>query len=689
MQKGKKDIKDKLRGVIRREMESCMGRDGSRLSSERADLKRMYLGYGYSIDDDREARGLSTYVDRTVMETVEWAKPGLLKVFCADEVIRYDPKTPQQEQAADDATLYVNQVVLGREMFQLVNSVLTDGLYQRVGWCLAHFPRKQSKRVRKLTGLSEPEAVAMVMGAQQEGAEAEVVRRESPRGVLFDVTVRQTVETQEVRLDPVPSEQVIVSSDAQDVENARFIAHWRVKTASDLREEGYAQDVIDELPQMDDDSDMPETVVARAVNESGDDSDQTRTGAAREYKVFEGWFDYDLDGDGIAEKVKAVWCGENERCVVLDFEEWPLYRAPLFAACSVPLPHQVVGLSLADLVKDLQTLRTEITRQYLDNLALSNQGELVVNEGSFAGNVELDSLLARGAGAVHRIKGDAQITPLPVATSSAEALQGLEMSKDIIERRTGISSRTQSLKADALQNTATGASIMEEAINQRLELIARVYAETFFKPLGRYLLHLIHCYQDKSIQLRLKGRFMEFNPQTWDPDMDISVAVGLGTGNRSRLVGAYTQILQIQQQFMVQLGQNSPVKLSNIVYTCHKLAEAAGLEAPERFFGTEEQARMAEQALAKQPPKPTPEQQKIQLEQQKAQAKMQIDKQKVQTEAERKAFETQAKIALERQKLEGQMAMKKNEQAMEFLLDRTKLQQGENSPGLTNIRERV
>jgi hypothetical protein len=330
-----------------------------------------------------------------------------------------------------------------------------------------------------------------------------------------------------------------------------------------------------------------------------------------------------------------------------------------------------------------------MTRQYLDCLALSNQGELVVNEGSFAGNVELDSLLARGVGAVHRIKGDASITPLPVASSSAEALQGLEMSKDLIERRTGISSRTQSLKADALQNTATGASIMEEAINQRLELIARVYAETFFKPLGRYLLHLVHCYHDKAIQLRLKGRFMEFDPRTWDPDMDISVAVGLGTGNRSKLVGAYGQILQIQQAFMTQLGPNSPVKLSNLVYTCHKLAEAAGLEAPERFFGTEEDARRIEQIMANRPPQPSPEQQKIQLEQQKAAAKMQIDKQKVQTEAERKAFETQAKIALEQQKLEGQMAMKKNEQAMEYMLDRTRLVQGENAPGLTNIRERM
>ena len=688
MQKKKKDIKAALRSVIRREVEKCMGRDGSTLSSERADLKRMYLGHGYETDEDRRERGLSTYVDRSVLEVVEWAKPGLLRAFCgSDEVIRYDPKTAEQEQSALDATLYVNQVVFGRNMFQLVDTVFTDGLMQRVGWCLAHFPKKTEQQVRKLSGLSKEEAQGMAESAILEGAQVEVQEKVGGQVSTYDMTIRRTVETQEIRLEPVPTEQVIVSADAQDVESARFIAHWKLKTASELRKEGYSAELIESLPAADADSRMPETTVGRSVNDDGEDSDDSPSGALREYRVYEGWFDYDFNGDGVAEKVKVTWCGEDEKCVLMGWEEWPLYRAPLFAACSVPMPHQVVGLCLADLVRDLQTLRTEMTRQYLDGLALGNQGEIVVNEGQ-SGSVEYDSLLARGVGSVHRIKGDASITALPVASNIADALQGLEMSKDIIERRTGVSSRTQSLKADALQNTATGASIMEEAVNQRLELVARVYAETFFKPLGRYLLHLLHCYHDKQIQIRLKDRFMDFRPQDWDPDMDISVAVGLGTGNRSKLLGAYAQILQIQQTMLAQLGpQVSPVKLSHIVHTCHKMAEAAGLEAPERFFGSEEDAKRASQAMANQPAQPSPEQQKIQLEQQKAQAKMRLDAQKVQTDAQRKAFETQAKIDLERQKAQGQLAMKAQEMALEANLDARRMALGDRSPGLTNVRQ--
>lgn len=682
------DKKDRVRRVIVREMEQCMGIDGSKLSSERTTLKKRYLGYGYSVDDDRESKGLSTYVDRTVMESVEWAKPGLMRVFCGDEIIRFEPRTPAQEQAAEDATLYVNQAVFGRNMFRLVHDVLADGLYQRVGWCIAHCPEREEQKVHQFSGLSEQEAIALLMDPaldmETPGA-VEVEQYQTPQGVLYDITVHQTVKTRDIEIDPVPSENVVVSADARDVESARFIAYWEVKTASDLRKEGYPKAVIEELPPLDDEDMMPETEVGRNINDVNGDDRDGQSLATREYRVYEAWLDFDLNGDGIAEKVKATFCGDAEACRVLKVEEWPLYRAPLFAACSVPMPHQVVGLCLADLVSDVQDLRTEMTRQYLDNLALSNQGELVVNEG-MSGSVEYDSLLARGVGAVHRIRGDAQITPLPVSTSSGDALSGLQMSAELIERRTGISSRTQSIQADTLQNTATGASIMEEAINQRLELIARVYAETFFKPLGRYILHLLNRYHDKAIQLRLKGRFMAFDPRKWDPDMDIAVAVGLGTGNRSKLLAAYQQILQIQQGFISQLGKNSPVRLANVVYTCHKMAEAAGLESPERFFGTEEDARRAEAAIMNAPAQPSPEQQKLQLEQQKAQAKQQTDAWKAQTDAQRKAFETQSKMALEKQKTEGQLALKAMEMAMEKELDQTRLEMGERGAGLTNIR---
>jgi len=580
-----------LISFINRESAACIGGEGSELAEAREALKRRYLGFGYSSDAERRERGLSTYVDRTVLETVEWAKPGIMALFSNADIIRFEPGTPAQQQAAEDATLYVNHAVFGPHMFELVHSVLTDALLQRVGWCLAHVVERRERRAARYAGLTRDEAVALVAapGVDRSEGAVRLTRRDSEHGPLFDLSLHREELRRELRLDPVKADQVIISADAPSVERARFVAFWQRKTASDLRREGFPQELIDTLPE------------CRSFTGPGSGADAGSSlggmaglpqhgGALREFRVYEAWFDFDLDGDGIAEKLKAVYCAEGGRCVLLSVEEWPMYRAPLFAACSVPVPHQVTGLCVADLVSDLQDLRSEMTRQYLDGLALANQGELVVNEGRGDGGVEYDSLLARGVGAVHRIRGDASITPLNVVTSAVDALRGIEMSGGLVERRTGISCRTQGVAAEALQKSATGAAIAEEAMNQRLELIARIFAETFFKPLGRYVLHLVHRYHDRGLQMRLRGRFMRFDPLSWEPDMGISITAGLGAMSRLRQMNIYKNILEIQEKFLKELGKDSPVQLPHIVRTCHELAKAAGLEAPERFFGACESA---------------------------------------------------------------------------------------------------
>lgn len=701
--RSKIDVKARLHRIILSEMSHCVGKSGGQLSNQRDMLKKKYLGYSYAGDDARAKQGYSTYVDRTVMEAVEWAKPSLFRVFTTtDDIIRFEPNTPAQEQAAADATLYVNNVIFGREMFRLVHDVLADGLYQRVGWCIAHCPLQKETRVLEYEDLTEQEAMALIMdpamGISEDGdnLEVEEVIGQGPLP-LYNLHIRRTEERRSIRLDAVPSERVVISSDAADVEHARFVAHWELRSRSDLIREGYAPEEVDDLPAYDTEDDAPETVTGREINaEDTADVDELAK-ESRLYQVWEAWVDCDINGDSLAEKVKVTYVGGEDTARILDWEEWPLYRAPLFAACSVPMPHQAIGLCLADLVSDLQDVKTEMTRQLLDSLVLANQGELVANEGE-SGSIDYDSLLSRRAGGLYRCRGDASITPLNVNTSAQDALGGLTAVESVVERRTGITARTQALKADALQNTATGASIQEEAVNQRIELIARVYAETFFRPLGRYVLHLLHRYQDREVQVQLKGRFMSFDPRKWDPDMDISVAVGLGTGSKSKQLAAFQQILQIQQAFIAQLGASSPVRLSHVIYACHKLCEAAGLQAPERFFGTEEDARAAERQIIESQKnkgqmdpltaaRVQTERVKAQTAMQKAQLDMQIRQAQLQNETQGKAVKAQSDAALQAQKMQANTQLKAQELQAEKELDAMKLAMGGTAPALTNIRQ--
>ena len=76
------------------------------------------------------------------------------------------------------------------------------------------------------------------------------------------------------------------------------------------------------------------------------------------------------------------------------------------------------------------------------------------------------------------------------------------------------------------------------------------------------------------------------------------------------------------------LGKDSPVRLADLVYTCHRMAEAAGLEAPERFFGTEELARQAEAhlyAAQAQPAAPTLAERRFRLDEEETRAKLALE----------------------------------------------------------------
>jgi len=90
---------------------------------------------------------------------------------------------------------------------------------------------------------------------------------------------------------------------------------------------------------------------------------------------------------------------------------------------------------------------------------------------------------------------------------------------------------------------------------------------------------------------------MAFDLHSWDPDMDIACCAAMSGASRQKQVATYSNILELQYKMLKELGPDSPIGLAHLIHTCHKLAEASGLEAPERFFGTREEARQAQMRL--------------------------------------------------------------------------------------------
>src|SRR5947209_7838974 len=81
--KYKKLDEQEVKGIIARELDQALGVEGGQLSQDRQNALRYYQGNPFG----NEVDGRSQVVMRSVLETVEWVLPALLRIFTASDKI--------------------------------------------------------------------------------------------------------------------------------------------------------------------------------------------------------------------------------------------------------------------------------------------------------------------------------------------------------------------------------------------------------------------------------------------------------------------------------------------------------------------------------------------------------------------------------------------------------------------------
>lgn len=105
----------------------------SNLMEERADAMDYYLG---DMSKDMPAQaGRSRAVSTDVADTIEGLMPNLMDIFAgSDEVVRFEPVGPEDEEAAQQETDYVNHVFMQRNPgFMVLYGFVKDALLSKVG----------------------------------------------------------------------------------------------------------------------------------------------------------------------------------------------------------------------------------------------------------------------------------------------------------------------------------------------------------------------------------------------------------------------------------------------------------------------------------------------------------------------------------------------------------------------------
>jgi hypothetical protein len=485
-----------------------------------------------------------------------------------------------------------------------------------------------------------------------------------PPAVVYDVAFKRSRKGGKLSIEPVPSDEFIISREAKTIGTARLVGHKFKRTLSELRSMGYKN--VDRLAEGNDTD--GDSNVEKIERDSFDDSsggpeedDTTSDSSQTRVTVRELYMRVDYDGDGIAELRKITRCGSE----ILDNEV--VDEAPFVTWCPVPIPHKFFGMSIADLAMEGQKTKTSIRRGQLDNMYLQVNGRYF----AVTGKVELDDLLDSRPGGVVRMTQAGMAGRLDQGMGDmAGAAAMFEQEEAALENSTGWTRYSQGNDGKGLNETFGGVKLITNKADMRTDLVTRMMAQGFI-DLFRLMLKLVCQNQDKAEQIQIAGEWVAMDPREWTNQFDISPAVGLGVGDKDQQVAHLMGLRALAMEGL----QNGTATPQNVYELDVEIAKTMGFQSGARFFNDPK----------KNPPpqQPNPLQAQMQVEQMKAEAMLQIEREKMQSQERIEAMKAQQQAQVDQ--LRAQMQQQTDLVRQQAEADKARME-AENKARLDAIR---
>jgi len=657
---------------LEQEINSSLGYNDSKLTQQRTDAMDRYYGKKYG----NEQEGRSQIVTRDVADVIEWIMPSLMKIFTAgDKVVQFEPQGPEDVQMAKQATDYVNYVIMRQNPgFSIIYSWFKDALLQKNGIVKHYWDDTTETTREEYKNLTEEEFTALLIDDTVEvkehtatGGQTEVDGLVSIQPTLHDVVIERTNESGQARIENVPPEEFLINKYAKCIDDARFIAHRVKKTKSELLEQGYSKTKLERAFSAEE-AEWKSERLARFDY----DSNSSYAGDIEDgLWVTECYVRVDFDNDGIDELRKVTKVGDE----ILDNEA--VDSVPFSSLTPVPMPHKFYGLSIYDLISDLQLIKTTLMRNLLDNMYLTNNGRYEVVEGQ----ANLDDLMTSRPGGIVRVRTPGAVSPLATPQLDQNSFNMLGYLDSIREERTGVNKNSMGVGDGGLKShqTATGVAQVMTAAQQKIELIARVFAETGMKDLSNSVYQLVQKFESPEKIIRLNNEWTTLYPADWKDKLDCTAQVGLGFGNKDMNLMHLGQLAQTIQMVAGHPAAGMMIKPKNVYNLIAEQIKAMGMknvqdfitdpgegDLPQQGPSAEEQAKQIEAQLKAEELKLKLE--KMRTESALKQREMEVDAQLAQQELELKASEARVDMQIKAQELEikkADLALKQQELILE------------------------
>ena len=570
---------DDIKKIIAEEIDQSSGSSNDAIDAERQKALKYYLG-----DKGNTKAGRSAVVSTDVADSIEWILPEIVKAFTQNnEVVTFDPVGPNDGTQAQLESRFVYDVLMKHNNgFLAIHTLVKDALLQKNGFIKVYYNKTNRVAVESYIGITTPE-LQMILAEDDVELVGQTTSIDESGIEIHDVNIRRVELSGSVVVKPVAPENMRVYGrhNSIDLSECRFISETQSLTRSDLVESGYDRDEVYAVSVSDDiEADNRRTYRFEVQGEStyAQSSGKSVSPENELLDVTEAYMFLDLNDDGIAERVKITYIGDDEPVHILSVEE--IDECPYISVTAIIMSHKFFGLSIYDRLKEIQDIKTALWRNMLDNMYLQNNQRTLALEGQ----VNLDDLLDARPGGVVRVTNLDAVRPFPTNPLSSDSYNMMSYMDQVRAGRVGVS--PDGSISDSAMGDRVGSEGLGKLLTQKEELVGlmvRVFAETGIKPLCIRIRDLLITNKDAVEDYEFRGGWAKVNPSRWVARNSTTVRVGTGSGNRKEQAAALMQVLTFQSQIIAQPGQ-AIVTEKNVFAALNDFIKASGMPGAVPYF---------------------------------------------------------------------------------------------------------
>lgn len=661
---------------VHRLVESCQDKNDVQ-QKDRTEASEYIQGI---MSDVPHHEDMSGAVTTDVRDTIKKLMPSVMRTLLAnDRIAEYEANSEEESEMAEQATTYVNLVALKEcDAERAIHDAVFDAMSIKTGilkWCAY---QKREVSIQKYT--NQPDEALDQLMSTPDTEIIDITSRPStdpqllmvnPGASEHDFTAKHIVSRVTPKLEAIKRELFLIDPRAESIEDAEIVGERMFITRSDLVGMGYEKDAVWGVSAWEKAEDEIDNF--SRMGDDWHDIDAVSSKAMETVEVWEVFVKLDLDGDGVAEVHRILYgMGETDGSgdhVVLGHEM--VTEAPYTSIVIERDPHQFEGHSITEDIKRVQQMKTVLLRGLLDNTYAQSEPRTAFVAAALENPEDVGSPrapLALVPGA--NINEAIQYRLEPFVGDKLMAV--VEYADSLIKDKTGITDASGGLTPEAMQNqTATATALMSEAGFSRADNVIRNISHGL-KSAFEGLLRLVIAHSDQARTMMVRGKYVNYDPRTWDADMKCTISIGLGGGTKERDLASLQVVLNMQKEVIAAFGNDNPfVKPEQLFNTMQKITETTGLPSADPFFtrpDPQEMAMRMEQAASQ----PDPEMLKLQ-------AQMQLEQQKAETQSRREEAQMQADMMVREQEAarDEEAELRKHSRELEKLNAQTQLKMAE------------